>query len=417
MSINYIIDEVAKIEDLEKRKKETDRLAKCLEDRLPYGGHNPPFYPGDTERETIKRWAIESEADFARLKELCGGEFPEFLKEYYAAYQRRREHTERLLSLDSKKSRRQNICDYFPYWDDFNRFMHKKFDNVKADIDVSKLRFLPKLIGKGGFAEVYAIITEGKQDGDYDYALKLFFPSFMHQADFERPYVRKRVNRVIKNLQLQEEFLKQEPFVQIHAREWRGDSWETEWAYIMDYVRGQDVKEMIEKNPEVFRDKQLTGNILLTYAKTLNLLHKNGRVFVDNSLDAIIVGDTSIKICDVDNIIPITELEEGHSPYHLHYSTREQVLEKKPSYSSDLEAFALMIHHLLFKKPLLGTDWEDRTQNKQKAEENKRVYLKEFQRRLPKQLSLVVSALINYPRDDSITAEDFISAIKEDYGI
>ena len=90
------------------------------------------------------------------------------------------------------------------------------------------------------------------------------------------------------------------------------------------------------------------------------------------------------------------------------------MLGKKPIQQGDLEALSLMIHHLYFGDALF--DFNDKREN-HNAQINVRGYPSEFNSKLPKQLAQVMIPLITYPRDDSITAKDVVSAIKLDYGV
>jgi hypothetical protein len=74
-----------------------------------------------------------------------------------------------------------------------------------------------------------------------------------------------------------------------------------------------------------------------------------------------------------------------------------------------------MIDHLLYGKSLL--DIENRLYNRRCAEGNRRDYELARELRLTPQLRQVVPCLIRYPRDESITIDDFIAAIKQDFQV
>jgi len=153
----------------------------------------------------------------------------------------------------------------------------------------------------------------------------------------------------------------------------------------------------------------------------LKLLHSTGRVFGDNNWGAVLVGADDIKICDYDTVSFQTEINQpGHFAAHTlnkHFASREQLVKGLPITSqSELESFALMIDAVFngYDRRPIEEFWEDR---KQQAIRNLRKYPGSRRGNLPSNLGQVVSPLIRYPRDDSVDLDDFIQAIKRDYGV
>jgi hypothetical protein len=416
MSIGYIAEKLKEIPDIQTRVREADRLAKCFEDRLPYGGYNPPFWPGDPGKITLQKWMNQSEEDFGEIRVLCEGNLPEFFQGLYDAWKKRTGYSKKLLELDSREARGLHIFEYFPYWDNFDGIVRKIFREADSEIKISELEFTTELIGGGGSGEVYKARKKNMDKPDY-YAVKLFFPSFLFQCDFERPYVRENRKIIIENIQSQRDFLKQEPFVQLRATGRSDRHFDIPYAYIMDFVEGQNVRRMVETDAQSLKNPEMLGRILSTYAQMLKKLHDSEKLFIDNSLDAIIASDKEIKICDFDRITPISKIEDRFYPHHTYYASRENILNIKPSYQSDLESFAMMIHHLMFRKPFLQIEAEPKIENKEKVKQNQRIYPEEFAKQLTPCLGEIVLPLISYPRNDSITIDDFIKAIQKDFGV
>ena len=104
-------------------------------------------------------------------------------------------------------------------------------------------------------------------------------------------------------------------------------------------------------------------------------------------------------------------------PYlaHASYSSREFYERDTPTKQSDLESLALMTDHLFLGATF--QDYDRSSKSREEASSNKKIYPKNRARKIPKQLRKVVSGLISYPRDDSLTAEDFVSAVRQDYGV
>ena len=187
-------------------------------------------------------------------------------------------------------------------------------------------------------------------------------------------------------------------------------------GYLMDFIPGKTIGDSLENKIDL--PKETIGRVLMTYAQMLDSLHNQNKLFGDNNWGAVIQNNEDIRICDYDFVTSIENVssDELHA-FAFIYGSQEHYLEKGLNKSSDLEGFSLMMDHLLVKKSFLGYEFEDRQKNRASVKSNKRIYSKARIAKLPNQLKKIVPALINYPRDNSISAKDFVSAIKEDYKI
>lgn len=310
---------------------------------------------------------------------------------------------EKSLTPDNEETRKLNIHDFSPYCEDFDGEVRKLFAGGTGEINPNVLTFFNHLIGRGGFANIYLSLDKNGRK----YASKLFYPYFMVPSR-EKNKHHGLVNLVRDNISSNSDVLKQDFFNR--TRLISGSNNESvPLGYVTDFFDGEEGNSLLGK---MTKQQDVVGNVFLTYSKMLSYLHQNGLVFVDNNLGSILFNGENVKICDSDfisdGIFPISV------PYHPHYISREQVLDRDHTPSADLEGLALMVHHVIFNQPFL--DYSETSEEiKDSAEKNIRVYGKSFRKGLPKNLRQIVPALIDYPRDDSITASDFSSAVKEDF--
>jgi len=412
MSTTYILEELEKINSLKERQKEAVRLVRCFKDRIPTGGSNPPIWPGDSDDENIRSNASYTESFYQRIRSLCNG-FPAEIKESYQEFQKNRVRTEELLALQNEDRRKLAIHELFPYWNNFNEEVHKILKNNCLDnLDLESITFLPKIIAKGGFAMIYsAEDKEGKK-----YALKLFYPLDKFPIGLGERHARKaNYTQIARNIITQRELFSKEPFACLRAFHYP-ERYEPMLGYLMDFIPGRAIIRSLENKIEL--PDETIGRVLMTYAQMLESLHSQQKLFGDNNWGAVITNNENIRVCDYDFVTPIENVaqDEFHA-FDARYGSQEHYLERGLNTSSDLEGFSLMIDHLLIKETYLAHGRENREDNRIIVESNKRMYPKTRRAKLTKQLGQVVSALITYPRDNSISAKDFVSAIKKDYRI
>jgi len=456
MSLGYIIGALEKIPDIPTRIKELERMIPNFYQDLPSGHHNPVDRTHRTSEVELKRYINEEKRNFMRLFEVCEYNIPPKAAKLYSRWIRNIGHSLELMKLDKDNARVLRLHELFPYWDDFNQQVKRMFKYGDSDIDLSKLKFGTYFIAKGGFGEIY-YVNDPDLSGSYisdsgmfdsgvsdantvnhtdpknrrgGYALKLFYPDFkfragtvivnQHQA---MSLVRKNIVKQMKNKPLPETFIKIRAFGSLYHAEYT-----TEWAYITDYFDGKNVMSMLLENDQRLKDDALKGKILLTYADTMKKLHDEKRLFIDASLDSILVHNydsSQLKICDSDMVTFIEDLSNLPSDFkysrHEPYSSQELFLYQRPTYSSDLESFALMTHHLLLGEFFMKQDDFDNPSshdihsNRNSARLNIREYNHSFIKRLPKNLAELLHGLITYPKAENITANDFVQAIKSDY--
>ncbi len=417
MSTTYILEELGKIKPLKGRQEEAVRLFRCFDNHIPTGGSNPPIYPGDLESDggirENEKWA---ESFYQQIRDLCGGNLPAEIQKLYGEFQKNRARTEELLSLSTENRRKLEIHERFPYWNNFNGAVHNIFKNSYgcwSTVDLEAITFLPDIIAKGGFATIYtAEDKEGKK-----YALKLFYPLETFPTGFrERNNREKDYNQIAQNIWVQRELFSKEPFAYLRAAPCPKSGYGAARGYLMDFIPGQTIRESLES--KLVLPDEFIGRVLMTYAQMLDSLHSQNKLFVDNNWGAVIANNGNIKICDYDFVTSVENVasDEFHV-FEARYGSREHYLKKGLNASSDLEGFSLMIDHILVRASFLAYSWEDQEKNRAIAKSNKRRYPGARIAKLPNQLKRMVPALINYPRDNSITAKDFVSAIKEDYKI
>ena len=273
------------------------------------------------------------------------------------------------------------------------------------DTKLEDVEFTSQSIGYGGYANIYLAQT---RDG-----VKLALKKFNIDAG------EKDVDKIKRNIAhglesgvlLSKQFTRPKIVPDLMSGKW----------YVMEFFDGQNVKEMIRKNPVLGENPDLTGRILATYADMLSLAHENELLFQDNSWGNVLVNGDEVRVCDYDLMHA-----EGSTPINsglgtFIYGSREQILGIKLKKSSDLEGFALMMDHLINARPLRRLCFFNRLSTEEISAVNQRAESDSFNYKasenIPHGLREVLTGLIKYPRDDFITAEDVREAIRQAYKV
>lgn len=416
MSTKYILEKLKEIESLEARRTETVRLFKCFYDSIPTSGFNPAVCMDNLDDADVRKCDVWGEKFYEQILDLCEGSLPIEIQKLNDEFKVNRTRTEELLNLSREDRRKLETHELFPYWSKFDNTVHELFNNYYGswhNIDLEKITFLPQIIAKGGFATIYAAEDIDKRK----YALKLFHPLSRFPIGLGDRNARERsCAQIAKNLNANKELVSLEPFASLKAFPYVKSQYDPIKCYLMDFIQGQTVRDSLENNIKLSPDS--IGRIFLTYAKMLDSIHAQNKLFVDNNWGAVIANNDEARICDYDFITSIENVSEDKFHVHeLRYGSQEHYLREGLNPVSDLESFALMIDHLLVGDSLIGADWKEGTKNETAAKENKRKYLKERRTKLPRQLKKIIPRIISYPRDNSITAKDFVEAIKQDYQV
>ena len=407
--MNYILERLAEIEDVGQRRAEADRLC-SLENSIPTGTHNPPMWYCDGRDYEVKHTLRREYNYFKRLRKICEGKLPPSIKQSYDLFCRNAAQVKFLLERTLEERRELPIHNFFPFCFDFNGEIHKIFSGVESDLELDKIIFDSFIVGRGGFAMVYPAHSTGGEK----YALKLFYPEIFESPDpaclDRRMY---EIRLISENLKSQQELWKRKPFLAIRAFSGEESGY---FAFIRDYAKGDSVLDILQTEPEKLTPK-LNGRILFVYAEMLCELHSQNKVFIDHGWDEVIVSDDdNIGICDFDFVTPVKKLEKGIKyPSHTHFCSREYLTNEMPTFSGDLESFALMAHRLLLSHDYLKRGDDDSSSHH--ARENRRAYPAKARDLLPKPLREIMPALISYPRDNSIKALDFFNAIKASFNL
>jgi hypothetical protein len=381
---------------------------------IPKGEHNPPFWPYQHSRDEIEKWLKGEKEDFLEIKGLFGDEVPEEATEDYGKFLINSEHSLALSRLDSGELRKISLSEFFPHWGDFSGSMRNFLIVNRREINLENLLFDPKPVSRGGFGEIYPV----SENGEVKYALKLFFPSFFFNPDYELNPRRFAMDKIKENVfrfsKGDDSFKNFFPDVKCLGR--MRDSLETEWAYLMDYLPGRNLRDLAGNKKDTL-SRDIVGKVLLNYANMLKEIHAKNYIYIDNSLSSILIdekGDS--KIVDIDFLTSVEKLDpQFNYPCHLESPYRECFTKEIPSISSDLESFSFMIHHLIFGTPFLKVGFSTRKRLKNFALKNERAYSSYFSDKLPKSLRELIPALVTYPRDDSVKAQDFVYAIGKDF--
>lgn len=371
----------------------------------------------------VKEVLARHERFYALLQEVFGDSPPPVFTQLYKRFRRNSQQMLKLTGIDKPEMFKTPTIEFFPYFDDLESSLRQSCqqgawqNGVRLDDLVFQLEF----VARGGWGEIYKVRDKtGKE-----FALKLFHPQQkLNRYHQEGRY--RRVEAMFHNVWQAKDVVSQSPFTALRIL----PHTEGEW-YLMDFFQGTEVQDLIVRRKHPHTDKELTRRILLTYAGMLQSLHPNF-LFGDNKWRSVIVGEEEVKICDYDLLVSKETVQDALNPSNhmstreyssrehlLHGSSREDTVLIPRTPSSDLEGFALMIDEyfseMTWAEEFRLKDYEFRQSRVTEAEDNKRKYPQVRAARIPRQIRQLVVPLIQYPRDDSITAQDFISAINLDF--
>lgn len=413
-NFGFVVEKLEEMETVEQRIAEAPRLFSIFMGQyVPTGAINPRCWHlnKDPSDSRIREGFGYYDDFWEKVKELFDGTLPEEIESHYKNFCRNLKRTKELLELDDSARRTLLIHEMFPFWGNFNEAVHKMFRHKWEDFNVSELNFSTEPLGTGGYASIY----KAKQK---PYVLKLFHHLARFNGGLGDQQIRRRQYELINhNIGENKELFHKEPFIPVRANSYiyRGDLNGDTVAYVMDFFEGESFSKIIEKVPEKL-NKELVGKALLTYALMLEKVHALNKVFIDPAWDNLLVKGDEMKICDVDFLTSIDKLDGNLLfPAHQAYASYEHCISQQPTFSGDLEGLALMAHHAIIGESFIDTStWETQYENRKKAKANQRNYTSKYKKRLSKNLRDIVTPLITYPRDNSITASDFVSAIKMD---
>jgi hypothetical protein len=396
-----------------------ERLCQEFRGQLPTGAVNPPIPdPAYAKRRQEMITSIEEGRQcFEELSELFNGVLPELVARAWVRYENNREHSLAMLRMKPEAQARLMPHEFFPFWPDFNAGVHRMFQEPTWDAELLEREFLDGLtfsstpVGRGAFGAVYPATAK---DGSR-FALKVLHDFGLISCTLDEfADVSEKSQLIYTNILSQLDLWREKPFIPVRAQTGFNNGFPP-FMYLMDFVEGDDVEKMIGKRSEAVAGDDMRFALLFTYAKMLERVHERGSVVVDNSWRHVLVNGREIRVCDPDFITPehlLPEVSYVRDPY---YYSKEQTLRTKPTKHGDLECFAHMIYTLFTGVHYTSTHLLYGSGNQHFARENKRHFAAEHREKLPAPLRDVVAPTLTYPRNDSITATDFVSAIKQTY--
>lgn len=406
--MNYILEKVAKITDPAQRRIEAERLLNAFDHpcrwEIPKG-----LFLFDAHRscsvQSVEAALLEDEKFYKELRSYVGDNSLAILDELEARFQRNRAQMLRLAAMPERERMALPTHEFAPYCDDFNKTIQWSAADGRVDtaLKLKEVVFMPQLVGRGGFACVYLA-----HDASNKYALKLFHDNQKFRFPHERYKI---VEALLETVRKHKEVFKSKPFAA--PRVFPGD---VKW-YVLDFFDGKNVGEEIRLAQNV-QDPAFARVALSTYAGMLKILHDKRLLFLDNKWDSVLVNGESAAICDYDAVSSVDDLYDSNFPlrsvFTRAYASREQSMYETPSKVGDLEGFALMIDELFVGNTFIPID-ANGFEQREIAKKDEREYPKERAQKLPKQLQQVVAPLLTYPRDNSLTIDDVLAAIAQDF--
>ncbi|MFH1456368.1 MAG: hypothetical protein ABIF40_05470 [archaeon] len=408
----YILRQLRGIEDPIEFKQEAKRLLEYFHEldngEIPRGFFIPEEnWP--TVNETSKKLDKQQQF-FEEMDELLGKDRPKIYEQLSINFARSKAQMLELSEMHYDERMIQSNSDLPPYCYDFDWAVKRDARNPDKTLPklIEQATFSPDLVGRGGFGEVY----RGQSSDNQDLALKIFHIPWKFNS-IEREKKWSYAQKIKNNIRRKQEIFSQEPFAKLLYV--FPDNVMS--GYIMEFFRGSNFTGKKVKNIAPTTSKQ----VLLTYAKMLEMLHTQDMIYLDNKWGNILFKDQEIVICDYDFVSTIEEANKpdffGQRIKTAEYVCQEQLLGEGFKPLGDLESFALMIDTFYIGNRFLTgyTAYDVIKRQLKPARQNKRIYPQERQKQIPAPLRDIVSGLITYPRDDSFTATDFVSAIQEVY--
>ncbi len=396
--MNYILEELEKIGDPQERRREAVRLLEIFDH--PQRGEVPEgwYHPAGWDAVGIAGVQKETDLFYQTLESYLLPDLPAHFVRLRDAYVRRRDAVRRLAALSPEERRELPGIELPPFAGEAAYRLARQAQG--APFDLEQLVIDPKPWGKGGFAEVYrASSAEG------EFALKLFYCEDKISYFQQNMGWRSKVMRIVDNVRAHDDVFSQEPFTKVRFAPDAG------W-YLMDFFDGRNVSEMLDGDDPALAGRDTQGRLLFAYASMLSALHARGMVFNDNNWGSVLLGD-GVRICDFDLARDVDGVDGLFADVHTPESTcREKMLSLPYTYTADLEGFAHMVDHLVNGEPIVQS-FDGYYAYKRAAAEGKRRYTRG--RRIPKRLRGLVRSLLSDPRDESLTAEDFVEAVRLDF--
>lgn len=417
--MEIILDMLRKAKTPEELEEEKNHILGYIRNWLSY-----PDLAGE-----LLGWfmTIPDERDLVEIQKRALSQYRE-LKAYYptnpseiaeaeATLQKNIETLRKLAAMSFEERGRLQIHEYPPFCIDFKAaLMHGVDKPGYHEIPLRAFTPTTEVVGKGGFGTVYLACGNSGEE----YALKVFFPTKLIPNVFERAGKSEKIYKILANLRSKAHKTNQsELFTKLKIVP---DCAYPEW-YLAERAKGSGITSLLSKKNKKRKDKDLITRALITYASMLHYLHSQGLIYVDNDWSAVVVSEEEeeARVCDLDFI---SSLKEINTPWHfarkvghLKYLSREQICSATLEdceylLGSDLEGLALMVDELVIGVPFLPLQIKQRLKYEKEAKANKRTYPRERAQKIPKKLRPVIQGLLTYPRDDSITARDFLTAIR-----
>ncbi len=418
----YILEELANIPDLNQRATEAGKWLdqQYLKQEFPRGFFIPDCtWPSQDKTES----RLKNEVAFwNRMDELLNSVQPKNYIKIRSQFERMYQQMIELANCTPSELSDLANEDLPPYFYDFN-WAVKLDGRAKNGIispTIQQIQFYNQFIAKGGFGEIYlAQNYDGRK-----LILKMGHVPWKYPLG-RRSSKRKMINQIKHNVRSKRKILSQKPFARlVEIFPGKNPS-----MYVAEFIQGQNVNDLLylyKRRLKPFPEEKI-GQILLTYAEMLEMLHKEDMIYLDNKLSNIIYNRDRVAICDFDFVSSIKDAQRDNffakkikTPVFI---SREQVLERDFRQVSDLESFALMIDSLFYLDYFLISLANSVKSNKilktcqNFALVNKRHYPICRQERLPHPLRDIVKSLLEYPRDESITATDMKIAIQLTFGL
>lgn len=394
----FIIDQIRQAPPQE-RTELAQRLLRTFQ-----GTHFIPrgYYPLESfDEEAITRMLDAQQPFYTKLEELVEHP-PKIFFDIKARFDKASTQMRRVASMSEKQRWRVPLTQWPEYAYDFQQAVQRQFYDSHDCISplAKRMRFTKKRLGKGGFAEVYR-----GTDGKKEYAVRIAHPPGKWNSYYARER-EKLVGEIRENLYAKKELFQARPFVVLEEV---APSRYNEAICIMELFRGKSVESQIEALQE---DEETRTRLLRTYAEMLAYLHKKQLLFVDNCWANMLYSATDAAVCDYDFVSSIPELEKGRfeGVFTKRVASQEQLLHKEFSPSSDVESFALMIDQI-YNGDTLREEKTPIEFYKIIARLNKHRYPRERKRKIPKKLRDLITPVISYPKDRSITIDDFLRVL------
>jgi|SRR3989344_2523784 len=401
MSIATLLDDVRFLKNLGDRRAEADRLLLLADEEgsLPTGNiqlHSDGSY----------RFFFEGGEFFKKLRALYGKNCrpSPIFKEFQRRFQRNSAAALKLGLLDSEQ--RKLVKNH--HWPPFAEGLPELLQRVAPDMP---LFTSARYIASGTYGDVYRL-----DSADGPFALKIYHPP-AKIGDcggylFSPIPWSIQIAEILRNLYDKKDYISRhnELLRLMYVTDSKKISAERSLS-LWEYCPGKSVAAL----PDLSEEEK--ARVIMQFGGFLSKIHKESYFVGDMHWNNVLLDNDDVRVCDADTLCTGEELNFSlFYPNRIlcpHYASRQRMLSGFRTAYSELEGFALMVDRLMLGEPWITCD--NLSFHLAAAEKNEREYPPERRAALSNHMGEIITSVLRYPQDLSITIDHFLDAARRDF--